>query len=164
MNPVPVRADDPPATAFAPARGDFRWEGVGVKEYKPSDHPNPDFNGITRQTLFGQRGERIGFEVRYFEIAPGGWSSLECHRHAHAVIGLRGEGNILLGNQARTLRFLDLAYIGPDQPHRLTNETSEPFGFLCIVDAERDRPRQVAPEDLPDLLSNPNLTQILTKR
>lgn len=152
-----------PSVTFSTSQPDFRWEGIPVQEYRMTDGEAVTFCGITRQMLFGDRGEVIGFEVRYFEIAPGGWSSLECHGHAHAVIGLRGKGKVLLGDQVRSLGFLDLAYIGPNQLHRLTNESSEPFGFICIVDAQRDRPRLINPEDRPELLANPETAEILRK-
>lgn len=149
---------------FIPSEGDFRWRGVGVTEYKNTPATADDFSRITRQTLFGHAGEAIGFEVRYFEIAPGGWSSLECHAHAHAVVGLRGKGRVLLGEEVRELNFLDLAYIGPDCVHRLTNDADEPFGFLCIVDAVRDRPKKLNAADVPHLLDKPETAEIIHRK
>ena len=37
--------------------------------------------------------------------------------------------------------FLDILYIKPEAPHQLTNPFNEPFGFFCIVNAKRDKPR-----------------------
>jgi quercetin dioxygenase-like cupin family protein len=153
-----------PAHRFVPSEGDFRWRGVGVTEYTTTPATAADFSRITRQTLFGHAGEAIGFEVRYFEIAPGGWSSLECHAHAHAVIGLRGKGRVLLGDEVRELSFLDLAYIGPDCVHRLTNDADEPFGFLCVVDAVRDRPKRLNAADVPRLLDKPETADIIHRK
>ncbi|QUW03933.1 cupin domain-containing protein [Chloracidobacterium validum] len=152
-----------PDHRFTPTTEPFRWENIPVTAYQRTPATAADFAGITRQTLFGQSGETIGFEVRYFEIAPGGWSSLECHGHAHAVIGLRGVGKVLLGDTVQTLRFLDLAYIGPNCVHRLVNDEPTPFGFLCIVDAKRDRPRRLRPADVPDLLTNPALAALIQR-
>ncbi len=59
-------------------RPGFRWEGVPVEAYKaPADH----WCGISRALLAGGRGEQTAFQVRYFEIAPGGFSSREHHAH-----------------------------------------------------------------------------------
>src|SRR5690606_38853946 len=91
----------------------------------------------------GNRGERTRFHVRYFEIDPGGFSSFECHRHEHVVVVLRGSGEVRLGRSTKKMGFLDIAYIAPDAPHQLRNPTEEPFGFLCIVNARRDRPKPV---------------------
>ncbi len=163
----PARQDTPsaaaPAHRFTPCTEPFRWEGVPVTAYQSTPATAADFAGITRQTLFGHGGEAIGFEVRYFEIAPGGWSSLECHEHAHAVIGLRGVGKVLLGDTVQTLGFLDLAYIGANCVHRLVNDGPTPFGFLCIVDAKRDRPRRLRPADVPELLANPVVAPLIQR-
>ena len=116
----------------------FRWQGVPVTEYKaPADH----WCGIQRTVLIGDRGESTGFHVRYFEIAPGGFSSLEHHRHEHAVVVLRGQGQVHLSDEIHELGYGDAVYVAPDEIHQFRNpSTSEPFGFLCIVDAQRDLP------------------------
>ena len=58
----------------------------------------------------------------------------------HVIINIRGSG-ILISDQSRTeLKMLDVAYIQPLEVHQLRNETTEPFGFFCVVDRERDRP------------------------
>ncbi|MHC4932130.1 MAG: cupin domain-containing protein, partial [Planctomycetota bacterium] len=81
-------------------------------------------------------------DLRYFEIAPGGFSSREVHQHAHAIVALRGEGLLHLNDERIELRPHDVAYVPPLSVHQFRNEsTSAPFGFLCIVDRHRDRPR-----------------------
>ena len=40
--------------------------------------------------------------------------------------------------------FGDAVYVAPDEVHQFRNPSAtEPFGFLCVVDAERDRPVSV---------------------
>src|SRR5262249_20138029 len=116
----------------------FRWQDVPEAEYKaPANH----WCGITRMVLVGDRGERTGFQLRYFEIAPGGYSSLESHQHEHAVVVLRGHGEVRLGDDTHSLAYGDAVYVAPRETHQFRNASaSEPFGFLCIVDAQRDVP------------------------
>ncbi len=65
---------------FAPdAEGDFRWQAVDTLRYKQEG--SAPFKDITRQVLFAPADQAT--EMRYFEIAPGGFSTLERHR-AHA--------------------------------------------------------------------------------
>lgn len=116
---------------------DFRWQGVEVAEYKESAEHH---RGVTRMALVGARGEAAAFHVRYFEIAPGGFSSLEHHRHEHAVVVLRGRGQVQLGDAVHELGFGDTVYVAPGEIHQFRNPHGEPFGFLCVVDAQRDRP------------------------
>ena len=119
-------------------RPDYRWDGVPVEEYKQAaEH----WSGVARTTLVGGRGERTAFHVRYFEIAPGGFSSRERHEHEHVVVVLRGRGQVLLGDALHEVGYGDTVYVAPHETHQLRNPSAaEPFGFLCVVDAERDAP------------------------
>jgi quercetin dioxygenase-like cupin family protein len=137
-------------SVFYPFRADFTWEGVPQERYKSAEG---GWAAIARNVLVGARGESARFDLRYFEIAPGGNSSLEKHNHEHVVICVRGRGRVLLGGQVREMNFLDTVYIAPDDPHQLRNPYSEPFGFFCIVNHDRDRPRELAGEELALLLA-----------
>lgn len=115
----------------------FRWEGVEAEAYKsPANH----WCGIRRLRLIGGHGETTKFQMRYFEIEPGGFSSFEHHAHEHAVFVLRGRGEVQLGGAVHPLGYGDVVYVGPHEPHQFRNTSGEAFGFLCVVDAERDRP------------------------
>ena len=84
--------------------------------------------------------------MRYFECEPGGWTTLEHHRHEHAVIGLRGVGEIQLGYHVYPIGVGDVGYTAPGDTHQLRNTSvTEPFGFVCVVAADRDRPVEVDP-------------------
>jgi quercetin dioxygenase-like cupin family protein len=85
--------------------------------------------------------------VRYFEVSPGGYSSLEKHQHAHVVIAVRGQGRAILDATAHDMQPLDTVYVAPWTPHQFLALGAEPFGFFCIVDAERDRPQSVSPTE-----------------
>lgn len=115
-----------------------RWQNIKSIPYK---NKAGDWISIERFPLI--KSEYAKFELRYFEIASGGSSSLEYHNHIHVVICLKGKGKLRLGNKIRILRYLDIAYIAPNEIHQLLNPYKEPFGFLCIVDKERDRPVEI---------------------
>lgn len=120
----------------------FRWEGIPERRYKEEDGT---FRGVLRQTLLGE-GEQeaaLAFLTRYFEIAPGGWSTLERHGHPHAVVVLAGRGHVVLGEETFSLAAHDCVYVAPDTPHQFRADQGEPLGFLCIVDRDRDRPRSI---------------------
>ena len=115
------------------------WDGRSATVYKAAQ--NLPFRDVVRHELIGQHGEQTDFDLRYFEIAPGGYSSLEKHAHTHAVICVRGRGILSVGADLLQLSPMDVAYVPPQQVHQLRNESTEPFGFFCIVDHERDRPQ-----------------------
>ncbi len=117
----------------------FRWQGVEVREYKAAGAPYKD---VTRQTLLGEgEGEAdLNFITRYFEIQPGGYSTLERHQHPHAVVVIRGRGRVALGERTYDLAPFDCVYVAPGAVHQFEASGVEPLGFLCIVDRVRDRP------------------------
>jgi ribulose-bisphosphate carboxylase large chain len=118
---------------------DYTWEGRAPIPYK-ADASLP-FQGVARHELIGPAGEQAAFDLRYFEVAPGGFTSLERHRHTHTIIGVRGEGVLLSDRTRIPVGHLDIAYVPSMRPHQLLNEGAEPFGFFCIVDRRRDRPQ-----------------------
>jgi len=119
-------------------KGTFTWQGIKQEKYKPGGR---EWFNIVRQTLIGKHGETTKFHVRYFEIEPDGYSSFEMHKHEHVVICVRGKGNVLVGKKIYDMNFMDTLYIAPYSPHQLRNPFDTPFGFLCIVNAKRDRPK-----------------------
>jgi mannose-6-phosphate isomerase-like protein (cupin superfamily) len=145
-NELRPEPDDPPP-AFRPALGPGRWDNTTQRVYK-EDGAAP-FRDVTRQVLFSDPA--MAGEWRYFEVAPGGHTTLERHQHVHAVMVHRGRGRCMVGAQIRDIGPGDLIYIGAMTWHQFRATTAEPLGFLCLVDAERDRPQLPAPEDLAAL-------------
>ena len=119
---------------------DFEWSHVPIDDYKPEAG---SWRGVTRRVLVGESGESPLFHLRYFEIERGGYTTLEQHQHEHVIAVIRGRGEVVIGCESREVGFGDVVYLAPDDPHQFRNdEHDEPFGFLCIVNAERDRPRE----------------------
>jgi quercetin dioxygenase-like cupin family protein len=138
-------------------RDAFRWAGVPEQAYKFSlgDERGMGWRAVTRHTLVDPAALPAGFELRYFEVAPDGYSSIEKHAHVHYVIAVRGAGRALVGEQVVDLAPLDALYVPPLTPHRWCNEGTEPFGFLCTVDAQRDRPQPLDDAEWEALRANP---------
>ena len=113
----------------------FTYPEVAVQTYK--DEPGT-WVSVTRRELFPE--SNTGFETRYFEIGPGGYTSFEKHVHEHCVVVLRGSGRVRLGDDWREVSLGDTVLVESLMPHQFQNPSLEPFGILCIVDRERDRP------------------------
>ncbi len=111
--------------------------------YKPT---GTGFKNIIRRVILGEKEPDLPFQVRYFEMRRGGYSSLECHTHRHAVVIIRGRGKMFLKNRLHDLKPFDSVYIGKNVIHQFHQVGREPFGFLCMVAARRDRPKLVSPE------------------
>jgi quercetin dioxygenase-like cupin family protein len=118
---------------------DFTWEGVERKEYKTE---TTNFRDISRFSLLGegQEDHELNMQTRYFEILPGGYSSLEYHRHPHSVVIIRGSGNVVLNNTVTPISAFDVVYISPETVHQFHANQGEHLGFICVVDRYRDKP------------------------
>jgi quercetin dioxygenase-like cupin family protein len=118
---------------------EYRWDGIDLKAYKTA---TSNFKDITRQSLLGEGAEdwELNMQTRYFEIAPGGYSSLETHRHPHSVIIIRGQGSVVLNDTLTDLDLHDVVYVSPETLHQFHADKGDWLGFLCIVDRYRDKP------------------------
>ncbi|ADD27666.1 cupin domain-containing protein [Meiothermus ruber] len=135
----------------------YTWEGVEVRAYK-SEGAAP-FKDVTRQVLFDD--PHLAAQWRYFEVAPGGHTTLERHQHVHAVMVIRGRGACLVGNEVFPLELHDLVYVPPLTWHQFRATLHEPLGFLCLVNTERDRPELPGPEELEQLRANPQVAAFI---
>jgi quercetin dioxygenase-like cupin family protein len=135
----------------------FRWEDVDHRPYKQAE--SAPFKAISRQTLFSD--PRLLGELRYFEIEPSGYSTLERHEHMHAVLVLRGQGCCLVGSSVYSLAPHDLVTIAPLTWHQFRATAKEPLGFLCLVNSERDRPQLPSAEDVTALRNDPAIAAFL---
>lgn len=113
---------------FKGADVSFEWEGVSYQDYGSSAA-----QGATVQWLIGAQERAPHFGMRYFEIEPGGWTSLDSHEHDHGVMILRGRGRALLGDDEVELSFGDIVYVSPYELHQFRNFGPEPLGFLCVI-------------------------------
>lgn len=142
---------------FRPAREGFRWDDVAYLPYK-QDGSAP-FKDISRQVLFQE--PTMGCELRYFEMDATGYSTLERHEHAHAVMILRGEGTCLLGTEVRPVKPLDLVTIPAWTWHQFRADGKAPMGFLCMVNQARDKPVLPTEDELRAMKAVPAVAAFL---
>ena len=157
MEPDDV-TDDPSANpdTLRRSRPGFRWDGVERLAYK--DEGTAPFRDVTRQVLFEDAG---GAQCRYFEVGAGGHTTLERHRHTHAVIVVRGRGRCLIGDRVHAIAPHDLVSIPPLTWHQFRAGNDEPLGFVCLVARDRDRPQLPDAAALAALLRDPVIAAFL---
>jgi quercetin dioxygenase-like cupin family protein len=142
---------------FRPVTEAFRWDSVAHIPYKHEG--SAPFKDISRQMLFHE--DSLACELRYFEMDAGGYSTLEQHEHAHAVMILRGSGECLVGTEVRTVKQFDLVSIPAWQWHQFRATAHEKLGFLCMVNVRRDRPRLPSDADLAALKASADVARFL---
>jgi len=139
---------------------DFRWEDVDLLQYK--EEGSAPFKAITRQVLF--HNPALKCELRYFEMAAGGYSTLERHEHMHAVLILRGKGEVLIGGEVKKISTNDLVTVDPMTWHQFRASADAPMGFLCMVNADRDRPQLPTDDELNAMKADPAVAAFLKER
>jgi len=140
-----------------PQAGPLRWRDVSVIDYKREGHAS--FRDVTRQVLFDDPS--LACQLRYFEIAPGGHTTLERHEHAHAVVIERGRGQCLIGDRIYDVVEHDLIHVPPMTWHQFRATQEDALGFLCVVNAERDRPQLPTETDLAQLREDPDVAAFI---
>ena len=101
---------------------DGSWAGVP---------PRPYGAGGRRHELIAT--ERYG--LRYFEVPPGGTTTLERHAHDHGVVLQRGRARVTLGDQTPELGPGDVVYVAPGELHSFEAIGDEPLAFICVRSA-----------------------------
>jgi quercetin dioxygenase-like cupin family protein len=136
----------------------FRWEDIPVLAYK--EEGGTHFKAISRQVLFSGT-DKLGAELRYFEIAPGGHSTLERHEHIHSVVVVRGKGRALVGTEIHDLGQNSLVYIPSHTWHQFRAAEHESLGFLCLVCSLRDKPQRPDATEIKALKAVPEVADFI---
>lgn len=135
----------------------FRWDGVELLNYKEEDGT---FRSVTRQILAdAEHGQ--GASLRYFEVGPGGWTTLEHHEHTHVVIPIRGSGSALVVDRVVPLALHDIVFVPSWGWHQFRAAADEPLGFLCSVTVDRDRPVRPDAAQLEEWRRNPEIADFI---
>lgn len=108
------------------------WEGAPEKVVAAAVA-----RGVTGKVLVGPKDNAPNFRIRYFRIAPGGYSTLERHPHEHGVFILHGKARIRLGADEVEAGPLDVVYVPGNELHQFQALGEEPLGFLCVVPAKK---------------------------
>lgn len=135
----------------------FSWEGVDTLVYKQDGSP---FKDVTRQILFNGAFD-IPCQFRYFEVKPGGYSTLEHHEHTHMVMIFRGHGQCLLGDEIRDVKVGDFIEIPSNTVHQFRANKGDYVGFLCLVNINRDKVKVVTPDEREAMKRNPAVKEFL---
>lgn len=135
----------------------FTWDGVDKLVYKEDNSP---FKNVTRQVLFNGAFD-LPVQFRYFEVSPGGYSTLEHHEHTHMVMIFRGHGQCLLGDEVKNVKEGDFFVIPSHMVHQFRANDGAPIGFLCLVNENRDKVQLPTEQAIEKLKENPAIAEFL---
>src|SRR4030088_1706816 len=135
----------------------YRWDGVDELPYKEDGRAL--FKSITRQVLFSD--PEMHGELRYFEMEPGGFSTLERHEHMHAVLILRGRGHCLVGTEVKPIETRDLITVPPMTWHQFRATKGEALGLWGRENQPRKKPQLPTDEDVKALKADAKIAAFL---
>ncbi len=89
--------------------------------------------GVTMRMLIGPDDNAPTFNMRLFEVVPGGYTPRHTHDWEHEVYVLAGAGVVLEDGQDRPVSAGDFVYVPPGEDHQFRNTGGENLKFLCLV-------------------------------
>lgn len=112
----------------------FSWDGAKTRMYQ-----NTEDNQVSETWMIGKAEGAQNFAFRFYQLSPGSHSRKEQHPYDHGMLVLQGEGQVLLGEETHPIQRGDVIYISPNLLHQVTNTSSAPMGFLCVIPARREK-------------------------
>jgi len=107
----------------------------------------PGASGCRVRWLIGEADSAPNFAMRRFAVEPGGFTPHHSHPYEHEIYVLRGEGEVLEGDQPHPLRAGDVVYVAPNDVHQFRNTGDAPLEFLCLIpNSATGQPVTLAPE------------------
>jgi len=73
------------------------------------------------------------FAMRWFEMAPNGFTPLHKHPWEHEVFVLKGKGIVKDSSGESEFKEGDVIFILPDEAHQFKNNGGENIEFLCLI-------------------------------
>lgn len=135
----------------------YTWDDTDTLVYKEDNSP---FKAVTRSVLFDGAFD-IPCQFRYFEVSPGGYSTLEHHEHTHMVMIKRGHGQCLIDNEIKDVAEGDFMVIPSNTFHQFRANKGDYVGFLCLVNIDRDKVKLPTDEELEILKQDPKIKAFL---
>jgi len=90
-------------------------------------------SGVSLRWLLSEEHGAPGFEMRYFEIGPGGSTSGRPHPFEHEVFVVKGKGEIEGDDRTVAIGPGVAVLVLPGERHRFVNTSRDPLGFICLI-------------------------------
>ena len=89
--------------------------------------------GVTIRWLIAKNDGALRFQMRLFEVAPGGHTPLHTHDWEHEVFILEGEGVLTFEGGDHPFSAGHFAFVPEGKEHSFRNTGPDRLAFLCIV-------------------------------
>lgn len=90
-------------------------------------------SNVTMRMLIGPANSAPNFNMRLFEVAPGGHTPLHSHQWEHEVYVLAGAGSVRSADREQPLAPGQCVFVPPGEQHQFHSTSDQPLKFLCLV-------------------------------
>ncbi len=102
-------------------------------EVKPSEVEMEGAMGVNIRWLIGDKDQPPNFQMRLFEVAPGGHSPFHDHPWEHEVFILEGSGKLKYRQQEHGFEAGYFILVPPGEKHSFINTGDDTLKFLCLI-------------------------------
>jgi quercetin dioxygenase-like cupin family protein len=88
---------------------------------------------VTIKWLISKNDGAPRFQMRLFEVAPGGKTPYHRHDWEHEVYILEGEGKITLEGEEKSFSKGYFLFVPPAVEHAFVNTGNRDLAFLCMI-------------------------------
>ena len=88
---------------------------------------------VTIRWLIAEKDGAPRFQMRLFEVAPGGRTPLHTHAWEHEVYILEGEGVLTFEGEERPFSKDHFVFVPEERLHSFINTGENTLSFICIV-------------------------------
>ncbi|MHC4743280.1 MAG: cupin domain-containing protein [Planctomycetota bacterium] len=92
--------------------------------------------GVDIRRLISRDDGAPNFEMRMFELAPGGHTPLHTHPHEHEVFIVEGEGAFVFEGQEHPFEAEHFIFVPGGSEHCFKNTGESILRFLCIIPSD----------------------------
>lgn len=94
---------------------------------------------VTIRLLISEADGAPHFQMRLFEVGPGGRTPLHRHEWEHEVFILKGEGKLIFEGEEKPFSGGSFAYVPAGAEHSFINTGGDLLEFLCIIPVREDK-------------------------
>jgi quercetin dioxygenase-like cupin family protein len=113
-------------------------QGLTISDAKLVESKRASAQGaekVTIRLLISEKDGAPHFQMRLFEVGPGGRTPLHRHDWEHEVFILEGEGMLVFEGEEKSFSSGYFAYVPAGAEHSFVNTGSGSLEFLCIIPA-----------------------------
>jgi len=105
-------------------------------EAKPFETPGAA--NVAMRLMLSEADGAPNFNLRVFDMQPGGHSPRHVHPYEHEVFILEGEGEVFVGGEQKPVKALDAVLIPPSMEHQVLNTSKALLRFICLVPQQQN--------------------------